>query len=232
MNNSPLSAIPTFGSATLESDFDMSTYEAGKPLRGNSKRQFVRFYNHTFTEVYTTKANINEKTGSSTPVETGVREVTKEMVNIVTPGDPNIVDEYATAWHRRMFFKQYKAFRDGKTAPMGYPVEEAQFIGPSIATELKYLGCHTVEQLADASDVLCGNLANGFELRDFARSYCKAQISNKTSPQVILLHAELEKAKAEISAMRLHLDSALVDLKGQPIKTSGRKGKSDLKFTE
>ncbi len=224
MNTSPLSSIPTFGSPVLEGDFDMSTFEPGQPLRSTSKRQFVRFYNHTFSEVYTTKARINEKTGTSVPVETAVRKVTKEMVEIVTPGDTNVINEFATDWHRRMFFKQYRAFRDGKTAPMGLPVDEAPFISNHVATELKYLGCHTVEQLADASDLLCGNIASGYELREFARSHCKALSENKNTPQVALLSSELDKARAEIAEMR----ALLVGPSGDPLPAVKKRGRPSV----
>jgi hypothetical protein len=235
MNTSPLSSIPTFGSPVLEGEFDMNSFEPGKPLRGSSKRQFVKFYNYTFTEVYTTKAKINEKTGNSVPVETDVRTVTKEMIEVVTPGDPNVINEFATDWHRRFFFKQYRAFREGKTAPIGLPIEEAQFISTHIATELKYLGCHTVEQLADASDLLCGNLPSGYELREYARSYCKAQIQNKSSPQVITLSNELDKLRAEIAQMKAQqAEALLVSPIGEPVSAApkrGRKPKIELDIT-
>lgn len=192
-----------FGSPTLDGEYDFDNMQVGTPLKPKSGgRQFVRFFNHTQAQVYTTKAKINEKTGSSTPLETDVRQVTKEMVEIVTPGDKNKVCDVATEWHKRVFWRQYKAFRDGKTGPIGMPIEEAQFIAPNVATELKYLGCHTVEQLADASDVLCGNIASGFEMREFAKAYCKAQMANKDSPKVILLSKEIETLRAEIAAMR------------------------------
>lgn len=226
MDLSPLSQVlPTFGAPVLESEYDLTQVEYGRPLKGSSNRQYVRFYKHTSTEVCATDVKITQLHGgatSTTVLKVGTKPVTREMVQIKTPGDPTEIDGVATDWHRRMFFRQYKAFRDGRTAPLGQPIDDCNFISPHIATELKYLGCHTVEQLADASDVLCDNLGNGHELREFARSYCKAAIANKSSAQVNILSTELDKARAEIAELREMIKPQIVDPSGSPIETVKR----------
>lgn len=199
MQLSPLdSAIPSWGSPTLQG-FDTNV-NPGERLRGSS-RQFVRFYNHKEAEVYTIKAKINHKTGASVPVEVGTRQVTREMVEIITPGDKNIINDRAQDFHRREHWAQYKAFRDGRVAPIGLPIDEATFIAPNVATELKYYNCHTVEQLADASDKLCEIIPNGWELREFARAHAKAKKGNETSEEVNSLKIELADAMQKIAAL-------------------------------
>lgn len=236
--DSPLGIIgklPTFGSATLEG-FDMSTLAEGQPLRGARNRQAVRFFHHTEGRVCATKVKINEKTGDTKVLETGVKQVTQEFVEIVTPGDTNVVYQPASEFHKRNYMRHYTAFREGKAAPMGQSVDDCAFISPSIATELKILGCHTVEQLADSSDLLAGRIPSGFELREFARAFCKAQMANKSSAQVQLLQSELEKsnkALAEMQAQMASLQSKLLGADGEPIQTIKKSRKSaDATVTE
>lgn len=211
--------LPTFGSPTLE-DLDASNLQVGERVRGKS-RQLVRFYKKTFMEIQADKVKITTLPNGSTTTQvlsTKAVPVEKEMVMIITPGDKNSVDDVATDWHKREFWPQYKAFRDGKTAPLGTSLDECSFISPNVATELRYLGCHTVEQLADASDLLCNQIANGWELREFARCQVKAASGNSNS-QVSALKVDLETALATIAKMKEaqeQMQSTILDLQGRP----------------
>jgi len=212
MDLSPLDkAIPSWDAPTLQG-FDLNNVQDGQRIKG-SARQYVRFYPKTFLEVYATKVKINDKTGTTTVLETGTREVTKEMVNIITPGDKNEVDDVACDFHRREHWAEYKAFREGRTAPIGTPLDDVNFISPHVATELRYHGCHTVEQLADGSDLLCNQIANGFALREFARALCKVNADNKSLGRVNALQVELDKANATIANMQKQL-AVLFDARG------------------
>lgn len=195
-----MGSIPTYGASTLDG-FDYSQVTPGQRLRGIN-RQMVRFYKKKFPQVYATEVKVNEKTGSTQVLKTGIREVEREMVLIVTPGDTNTVEDFAEDYHRREHWGVYKAFRDGRGAPIGMPLEEATFISSNLATELKYLGVHTVEQLADSSDVLCNQVGDGWNLREFARATVKANMDNKQLAQVNALRNELDEAKKMISEMR------------------------------
>lgn len=218
MELSPLdTVIPNWDSPTLQG-FDTNSMAPGERVRG-SARQYVRFYSKTFNEVYASEVRHNEKTGTTQVVKTASRPITKEMVHIITPGDKNEIDDVACDFHRRQFWAQYKAFRDGKTAPLGTSLDECTFVSPSVATELRYLGCHTVEQLADASDLLSNQVANGWELREFARAHCKASGENKTGAQVQILKAELETSRSVIEEMQKQLNEMkgmLLNSKGEP----------------
>lgn len=192
MQLSPLNkVIPSFGAPTLEG-FDTDNIQDGQRIRGTG-RQYVRFYNKKYIQPYATKVKVNPATGATQVLEMGTREVEREFVEIVTPGDKNTVDDFAEDFHKREHWKHYKAFRDGRSAPIGTPIEQCSFINQSIATELLYLGVHTQEQMADASDELCNRVANGWELREFCRAVVKADMDNKSLGQVNALKLEMTK---------------------------------------
>lgn len=147
------------------------------------------------------------------------------MVHIVTPGDTNEFNDRAEDYHRREYWPQYKAFREGRTAPIGIDIDSVEWISPNIATELRYFGVHTVEQLADASDLLCGKVPNGWELREFARSVCKANLENKSLNQVTALKDQLDSTNKQlahamevISQMQAQMSVSLVDARGEPLR--------------
>ena len=221
MQLSPLNqAIPSFGSPTLEG-FDTNNVEIGKRI-GGSNRLYVRFYNKKFIEVVAKDVTINQKTGEVRVLKTETKEVEREMVHVIVPGDKNEVDDFATDWHRREFWPQYKAFRSGNNVPLGTAIEECTFISANVALELKYLGVHTLEQLADGSDLLCNQIPNGWELREYARAVVKANMENKGLAQVNVLKAELEKSQEMIAAMQKEMQAMqgmLLNAKGEQIPT-------------
>lgn len=193
-------AIPSWGAPTLE-DFDTSNIKDGQRLSGKN-RQFVRFYYKKFQQPYTIEAKINPVTGNSVPVKVGTREVEREMVEIITPGDKNTVDDFAEDYHRREHWAAYKAFRDGRGAPLGKPLENCSYVSAPQVTELRYLGVHTEEQMADASDLLCDRVPNGHELREFARSMVKASRENQSLNEVNALKAQLKAMQEQMEAMQ------------------------------
>lgn len=220
-----IGTIPSFGAKTLE-DFDLSSAQEGQRIKG-SNRQFVRFYNKTYSEVYAKRVNINEKTGATTVLETGTRPITREFVEIITPGDKNIVDSHAEDFHKREHFKEYRAFREGRTAPLGKSIDECSYISPTIATEFRILSIHTEEQLADASDLVCGRVPDGFNLREFARESVKASLCNEKTPALVLLQSQLADAMQMIKdlqqgkkvEMEITDSPRVVDPSGNPIET-------------
>lgn len=223
MDLSPLSkVIPSWDAKTLQG-FDTSHVQDGQRIKGDD-RQFVRFYKKVVPVIYSTRVKINEKTGATQILEQKVKEVEREFVQIKTPGDTNEVDDFAEDFHRREHWRHYKAFRDGRTAPIGTPIDEATFISSHVATELRYMGVHVVEQLADASDHLCQTIPNGFELREFAKTTVKAQ--TKENPKLLALMQELEETKAKVLLLEQGaqpqetkvLVSAIEKPKGRPKK--------------
>lgn len=222
MDISPLNkAIANWGNPSTLTGLDFSNPQVGVRVRG-STRQYVRFYKKIILELYADPAStkINEKTGAATVVKYLSREVEKECVEIITPGDKNTVDEFADAYHKREFYPQYEAYRAGRTAPIGTPIDECEFISPHVAIELRYQGCHTLEQLADGSDTLCQIIPNGWELREFARQLAMVKRKNEASNEVNVLKAQLLKSNEVIAAMEARMsamESQLVDPSGQVV---------------
>jgi len=210
MQLSPLSALNPFGAPTLDG-LDTNNIEDGRRIGGTSGRQFVRFYRKKETLF------VKAKDGKVTPFETE-----RECVHIKTPGDTNVIDTHAEEYHRREHFRQYQAFRNGHTGPIGMPIDEATFVSQHIATELKIMGCHTVEQLADGSDVLCGQIPNGFELREFARAMMASRKDDKALQQVAALKTELDasqKAMREMQQQMQVMQAMILNSRGEPVGT-------------
>lgn len=179
--------IESFQAETLQG-FDLSDVQANQRLKGKS-RQFVRFYNK---EEIVTKTVLDEngiKTGNKS------EPVMRLMVNIITPGDKNEVDDYASDWHKEEFYPQYERFMKGNGGVVGTSLSTVAFIPASVVLELKIKGCVTLEQLADASDILVDRIPQGHMLRDHARAQIKANISNQQS-------VEMQRIKQELEAMR------------------------------
>lgn len=236
METQTIEGLPTWDAKTLEG-YDTSGLASGMPLTGSKNRQLVRFYVKRELEVYAKEATINPQ-GTPTNIKYDTREIERLMVHIITPGDKNEVNDVATDWHKREFFKQYQAFKQGKTAPLGTPLAEAAFIGPHVATELISMGCHTIEQLADGSDELVNCVADGWLLREYAKQYVKVQTDSKSLEQINALReqlmsaktsaeesqAQLEDLRAEMAEMR----SLLLDSKGNAVSSK----KSNKKETK
>lgn len=231
MSLSPLGSLPNFDSPTLM-DLDVGNLQEGQRIGGNSRgryRQLVRFYKKKVRVPKVLTSTINPKTGEETNQKYAVDEAEKEFVEIITPGDKNIVDDFAQPFHKRDHFLQYKAFREGRGIAIGKPVEECDYIPSSLMMELRVLGVQTQEQLADASDHLCNLIASGWELREHARAICKLDLENQNLSQVNALKAELETSKSVIAEMQAQLNEMkglLLDSSGNPVemgKVSKRK---------
>lgn len=198
-----INGIESFGAPTLMG-IDISGARPGERLR-TSSRQYVRFYNKTTSELKATKITVkqNANTGAvvETPKEFVPEEVTREWVHIVTPGDKNEIDTVAELDHKREFWREYQAFREGRTAPMGIPLDRAAFVPAHIVTELNIRKVFTVEQLAELPEYLCGQIPEGYQLREFARATVKAAQTNESNAQVTTLRHELAQKDSRLVEM-------------------------------
>jgi len=210
MDLSPLNQLAgLFDGAETLSGFDTNNVQPGQRVRG-SARQFVRFYLKKFPEMVATEVEISKPSALSpsryTKVKkTELREVEKLMVNIVTPGDKNEIDDVATEWHKREFFPEYQAFKSGNHAPIGTSVSDASvssFISPAIATELIYLKVYTVEQLAAATDEVCRMIGpDGFEIRETARQWLAASVNDPRNKEMLELKRQNEELQRKMQEM-------------------------------
>ena len=185
------SSIPTFDSPTLQGITFEQTGTPGVYQMNGKARQFVKFYNR---KTYDPK--LAEKTKDP---ERAFR--TELFVHIVNPGDKNEYNGIAEDYHKRTYFGQYEAFRDGKTAPEGTDVDDCEFIGASEAIELKYMRIFTVEQLSEASDIAMERLPRGFTLREHAKNFVKIGSKTALLDMTKKLSAELEATKTRLAKL-------------------------------
>lgn len=216
-------------------------------IKSTGNRQSIFFYTKEFYNTFKTQAKKNEALarGDTGPVAPVYEK--KQMVRIVTPGDKSVYDSFAEEDHKRNYFRQYSAFRDGKAADMGTSLKDAEFVGSSELIELNYLGVYSIEQLADASDSLCDRLPRGYELRTAARTWQEVTQSNNlldstkklsaelTSSQdmILRLSREAEEARREMQEMKTLLARMQMGAIGQDATASAAPKKTKApKVTE
>ena len=185
-------SIPSWGSPTLEGlEFENSGTPGVLKMK-SSGRQHVKFrWENTY--------NPFKAKSESGVIDTAKGMEKKLFVKIVTPGDKTEYDGLAEDYHKRAYFRQYQAFKEGRGAPEGQSVEDCEFILAPEAIELLHMQIHTVEQLAEAADIAVEQLPRGFELREHARAWCKATHGNALVLNQKKLGADLNEAKDVIS---------------------------------
>lgn len=225
-NGNILSGLPDFGSPTLQG-LDVSNVQVGKRIGGVPGRQFVRFYKRVVPTCVTIEAKINEKTGSSIPVKTVVENREREFVEIVTPGEKNIVDDEVQEYHKRQFPREYIAFREGKGAPRGTPIDQLSYVPAGVVMELLIHKVQVEEQLANASDLLCGLIPDGFQLREFARASLAAREGSEVKSDVVVLKTQNDHLMKQLAAMQEQIQQlsnksvAAVEEAKQPVSELG-----------
>lgn len=208
--------LPDFGAPTLQG-FDMTRLQEGQRLPGLSNRQYVRFYKKNVMKIKAVEVAFNPRTKQEEPKRFEPVEEQEVWVHIKTPGDTNEIDTVASDFHKHEFFRQYQAFCEGKTAPIGTPVEQAPFIGGNMVAELHIHRIYTVEQLADASEYVCNSLAHGMILREYARAFVKANQANANSAVVQSLKAQLDEQKKLITGLQAQIEAAKVGVNSEAV---------------
>ena len=124
----------------------------------------------------------------------------REFVKIISPGDRRtMVVEPVNDDHKARWPEQYKAFKEGREAPLeGTPLSEWAVSGMTRARveELAYFHIRTVEQMAEVNDNQIGNLGMGArELRDRAKLWL--DVAAKGSAVLDRMQTDAENLKAE-----------------------------------
>lgn len=200
-------ALPDLGPITQGLQFEPLAGSSGVfQLSSAGNRQSVTFYTKEFYHDGDTQAArlAAEANGEPPPAPVYHR---REMVRIVTPGDRSVYDGVAEEYHKRNYFRQYAAYRDGKNGPIGTDLKDAEFVGSSELIELNYLGCYTIEQLADAADSLCDRLPRGYELRNAAKVFLEVTNRNSLLGATKKLSGDLDASKALILKLERDLTS-------------------------
>lgn len=184
-------SVPDFGGAKTLSglEFEPSPTAGVLQMKSRTGGQYVRFYHGNVF-------NLSETKRQGRPVYDQ-----KLMVHIATPGDRTEYDGIAEDYHRRTYFQQYSAFKEGKGPVQGTPLSEAEFLQGAEVTELEFHRIYTIEQLADASDLLCEELPHGYEMREHARVWCQVHDEKSARKVTAQISAELQEARKLIEKL-------------------------------
>jgi len=132
--------------------------------------------------------------------------VEKPFITVVIPGSGNtIIDTVADEMYQKRFPEQWARFKAGQEtdAITGWRLESWPQVNTAQVKTLKYMGVHTVEQLADLSDSACQSLGMGtMELRVKAKAALNAARSGADTER---LAAESSRMAEEMAAMRAEL---------------------------
>lgn len=155
------------------------------------------------------------------------REIYKdeERIQFLVPGSPNSHVERVRDEHRNRWPEEYKAFRSGlETSLNGVPLEMWAAISKAVVLELKYLGFHTVEQVADMPDQACQRIRTGGQkIRELAKQYLDDAYAQAEQRKLLDLqekqaseNADLRNQIAEMKALVNSLHGQLQALQNRP----------------
>lgn len=112
----------------------------------------------------------------------------------------NVVQRPARDGEERQYAEAYRAFRNNEEqAVSGTPLKEWPTIGVAMLKELQHMGFHTVEQLASASDTVCGKFAG---LQTFKQKAINYLAYAKEAAPIAKLEAVAQDAKNEAEVLR------------------------------
>jgi len=127
-----------------------------------------------------------------------------DFVRIIIPGDTkSIIDTKVTMEHRQRFADRYERFKKNQAqAVSGTPLEVWPQMTVGQVAELKAMHIHTVEQLAELSDVLSQKIMGSHALRQKAAAFLAASSDTAASNK---LAVELEKRDSEIEMLKAQM---------------------------
>lgn len=123
----------------------------------------------------------------------------EEMVEIRVRGQKdNVVIRPVRPDDVKRFSEQYKHYKAGKSlAESGTPLTQWPSMSAAQVEELKYLGFHTLENLADANDSVVGSMPGMMNLKQKAKAYLELAKGN----------APLEKMNKELGEKQNQIDT-------------------------
>src|SRR5262245_17200254 len=119
-----------------------------------------------------------------------------EYIQIMVPGDrDNIIVRPAGEGDKRRFSKQYQDWKANERSEqvVGTPLELWGKLTLSQVEEFRYIGCRTVEQLAELRDDAMLRMPGAVDLKRKAQAFLQAQ---KDEAPMRMLQAELDKRDA------------------------------------
>ena len=150
--------------------------------------------------------------------KTGMRKFRDAViVAIVVPGDKrNITIREARPDDMERFAKQYAAFKENQEEfADGTPLKEWAAITRAMAEEFRYLGFHTVEQIAKASDGIVSKYPGLREVQSRAKIWLEAQAGAAPAER---LQNELKVRDEQLAAMQAQIAEMTKALAGLKTK--------------
>lgn len=127
----------------------------------------------------------------------------RDYAYVHQPGDTNPVRIEAFAMHQRRWPKAWAAYQAGRTEiPDGTMLSILFPADPGIPLNLKTMGVHTIEQLAEVEDSLLHNIPFGGTLKQKAIKY---MASAKGAEGFNKLSGELAQKDAEIRSLQMQM---------------------------
>ena len=124
----------------------------------------------------------------------------KDYITIMVPGDKNsVIDTQVDEGHMRRFASRYENYKkQNETVEVGTPLEIVPWLTVNLVAELKAMGIHTVENLAELSDGHAQKFAGFSHLRERAMSFLDAAAGEASNTK---LAKELEDRDARIASL-------------------------------
>lgn len=145
-----------------------------------------------------------------------------EYISIITPGSRDVFTTPLDDSYKRRFKKRYdKWFADkDNTRIEGTILAELPWLTKSQIAELNYSNIHTVEQLANLSDVNAMQFMGSHQLRDRAKKYLEA---TKGEAPMIQLQAALEQRDNHIQVLERKVEELTASFERMSIEASKKK---------
>lgn len=146
-----------------------------------------------------------------------------ECVRIIVPGDRNSInDRPASIEDKRRFAKQYAMFKEGRKEDdqiSGTRLTEWPNVSRAQCEEFRFFGIHTVEQLAEVRDDICGRIPGLSTLKRTAALWLDRAKQGAESAKVA---KQLDEQAKRIA----HLESVINDQAGIIEKAHARAAKA------
>jgi hypothetical protein len=168
-----------------------------------------------------------------------------DFIRICVPGDSlTEIDTYANEGHKQRFPRQWAHYQNQvgtHEAIIGTPIEEWTIISRSQADELKGIKFHTVESVANASDLQLQRIGmiagmNPYNFRDKAKAFLSLadQVgeSNQREEELSKLRQENASIKMESDAKLAKQQEQIDALMAMVSKPKGRPKKEVVKESE
>ena len=152
----------------------------------------------------------------------------REMVELLIHGDQKTAPvSIVTDRHRRMYPKQYEAFKSGKEASVdGTPLALMFGERSAIVMDMQRANVFTIEQLADLEDTQARHLGiDGVHWRNKARAWVEAQKKGGPSEALVSENKQLKQQMETQARAFEEMKERMAELEAQSQKPKNKGGR-------